>query len=330
MIDFFRFYNGSTFIKSTSQGNGVRIVDYLCGQEASTVGMYYFADGIGIVRTENEYCRGARTAVYELTSYEGTGKGFMPMADGLVRRYYALDLTDGFVGSAEYTYVADEDGDIVIFADRTGIREVSPPITQYSAIQGEVIEQQLWDEGKWEEGHMKYAVNNFHLILHLLARPSRNRKNAKRSVEINGFYMNVMELLGENGNVPPAWYNLYAWTALVKAAALFGAGRKEEGYSSLDLALKYCEKIALFKHGDLLDTGKEELLGGVKYEYEKGVILLPDGSKEPVSYDYRMNYNVSNLLYAITARKGWEWFNSVRNEERFKEYVERAKKMADG
>ena len=292
--------------------------------------VYYFADGIGIVRTENEYCRGARTAVYELTSYEGTGKGFMPMADGLVRRYYALDLTDGFVGSAEYTYVADEDGDIVIFADRTGIREVSPPITQYSAIQGDVIEQQLWDEGKWEEGHMKYAVNNFHLILHLLARPSRNRKNAKRSVEINGFYMNVMELLGENGNVPPAWYNLYAWTALVKAAALFGAGRKEEGYSSLDLALKYCEKIALFKHGDLLDTGKEELLGGVKYEYEKGVILLPDGSKEPVSYDYRMNYNVSNLLYAITARKGWEWFNSVRNEERFKEYVERAKKMADG
>ena len=33
----------------------------------------------------------------------------MPLADGLVRRYDALDLTDGFVGAVEYTYVADED-----------------------------------------------------------------------------------------------------------------------------------------------------------------------------------------------------------------------------
>ena len=291
--------------------------------------VYYFAEGIGIVRTENEYCSGARTAVYELTSYEGVGEGFMPLADGLVRRYDALNLTDGFVGAVEYTYVVDEDGDTVVFADRTGIRELPPPITQYSAIQGEVIEQQLWDEGKWKEGHMKYAANNFHLILHLLARPSRNRNNAKRSIEINGFYMNMMELLGENGAVPPAWYNLYAWTAVVKSAALFGDGKKEEGYDALDIAINFCELISQIKKGDLLDTGNAELLGNVKYEYTKGVIVLPDGSKEPVSYDYRMNFSASNLVYCLTARSGWEWFNSVRNEDRFKEYIERAKKIAN-
>ncbi len=291
--------------------------------------VYYFAEGIGIVRTENEYCGGARTAVYELTSYEGVGEGYMPMEDGLVRRYDALDLTDGFIGAVEYNYVADDEGDIVIFADRTGIREVPPPITQYGAIQGEIVEDMLWQEGKWKEGHMKYAANNFHLILHLLARPSRNRNNAKRSIEINGFYMNMMELMGKDGTVPPAWYNLYAGTALIKSAALFGDGKKEEGYSSLELAVNYCEKIALFKKGEFLDTGNEELLGGVKYEYAKGAIVLPDGSKEPVSYDYRMNFNAGNLLYAITARSGWEWFNSVRNEERFKDYIERAKKLAD-
>ena len=291
--------------------------------------VYYFAEGIGIVRTENEYCGGARTAVYELTFFEGVGEGFMPLADGLVRRYEALDLTDGFVGAVEYTYVVDEDGDTVVFADRTGIRELPPPITQYSAIQGEVIEQQLWDEGKWKEGHMKYAANNFHLILHLLARPSRNRNNAKRSIEINGFYMNMMELLGENGAVPPAWYNLYAWTAVVKSAALFGDGKKEEGYDALDIAINFCELISRIKEGDLLDTGNAELLGNVKYEYTKGIIVLPDGSKEPVSYDYRMNFSASNLVYCLTARSGWEWFNSVRNEDRFKEYIERAKKIAN-
>ena len=289
--------------------------------------VYYFAEGVGIVRTENEYCLGAKTAVYELTSYVGTGKGYMPMADGLVRRYDALDLTDGFVGAAEYTYVADEDGDIVIFTDRTGIRELPPPITLYSAIQGEIIEDMLWQEGKWQEGHMKYAANNFHLILHLLARPSRNRNDAKRSVEINGFYMNVMNLLGKDGDVPPAWYSLYAWTALVRSAALFGDGKKEEGYSLLDTAIKYCEKIGQFKQGDLLDVGNEELFGKIKYEYDNGMILLPDGSKECVSYDYSMNFNAGTLLYAITAPCGWEWFNSVRNEDRFKEYIEKAGKM---
>ena len=29
------------------------------------------------------------------------------------------------------------------------------------------------------------------------------------------------------------------------------------------------------------------------------------------------------------APRGWEWFNPVRNEDRFKEYIERAKKMAN-
>jgi len=86
--------------------------------------IYYFADGVGIVRTESEYCGGTKTAIYELTAYEGMGKGYMPFEDGMLRRYDALDLTDGFVGAAEYTYAADENGDIVVLADRTGIRKL--------------------------------------------------------------------------------------------------------------------------------------------------------------------------------------------------------------
>ena len=100
-------------------------------------------------------------------------------------------------------------------------------------------------------------------------------------------------------------------------------------FDTLDIALKYCEFISKNKKGDLLDTGKFELLGGSKYEYAKGAIVLPDGSKEPVSYDYRMNFDASNLVYCLTARSGWEWFDSVRGEERFKEFVERAKKIAN-
>ena len=291
--------------------------------------VYYFADEIGIVRTENEYCDGAKTAIYELTSYDGVGEGFMPLADGLVRRYDAIDLTDGFVGAVEYTYVADEDGDIVVFADRTGIRELPPPITQYSAIEGEAMEERLWDRGKWQATQVKNGANNFHLILHLLVRPSYNRKNPKRSVEINGFNLDLLHLLGENGEIPPAWQGVYAWRAVVRAAALFGNKQTEEGYEQLELALKACERIAQFKKGELLDAGKKHLLGGAQYKYGCGIIQLSDGTKEPVSYQWELEYDASNMYYSITAPRGWEWFNSVRNEDRFKECVERAKKMAN-
>ena len=289
---------------------------------------YWFAEGIGIVRTENEYCDGTKTAVYELTSYEGRGEGFLPVAGGLMRRYDALDLTDGFVASAEYTFLSDEDGDVVVFEDRTGIRELPPPITQYSAIQGEMTERQLWDAGKWKEAQHRNGVNNFHLLLHFFARPSWNRNNAKRSVEINGCKMRMIEQLGENGEVPPAWYPLYSWMALVRSAALFGNKQKEEGYASLDLALNYCEKYAAFRPGDLLDAGNAELLGGAKLECGKNLLHLPDGTKEAIAYD-DFDWHAEDLLRCITAPRGWEWFNSVREEDRFKERVERVRTLAE-
>ena len=296
--------------------------------------VYYFAKGVGIVRTESLYCGGARTAVYELTSYEGTGEGYMPMADGLVRRYDALNLTDGFVGSVEYAYVADEDGDIVIFGDRTGIRELTSPVTQYGAIQGERIEQDLMDAGNWKGAQQQNGVNNFHLILHMLARPSHNRYNSKRSIETNGFNLKMMELLGD-GTVPPAWYGVYAWTALVRGAACFGHGmgfsvpeEVEEGYRMLDLALEYYEKMAKIPDGEELETGNAWLLGGAKYLKGKELLLLQSGNKEPISYEYRMDSNAQTMLYALTAPHGWEWFNKVRHEERFKEYIEKARKLA--
>ena len=285
--------------------------------------VYYFAPGVGIVRTENEYLSGARTAVYELTEYEGAGEGYMPMADGLMRRYDAPDLTDGFVGSAVYTYVADEDGDIVIFADRTGIREIPSPITQYGAIQGEVIENTLWDQGKWQEGHAKYGVNNFHLIMHMLSRPAHNVYDSPRSVALNGFYMHVLEQLGD-GEVPPAWYGRYGWLATIRAAACFGAGMNEEGYHMLDVAFDFCEKSRVHKGCDQLDTGNPHIMGGAKYVFARGMIELPDGTREPIAdNDYWMAFNEHNLTYAITTPNGWAWFDLVRGEDRFKQYVDR-------
>ncbi len=291
--------------------------------------VYYFANGVGIVRTENEYAGGARTAVYELTSYAGTGEGYMPIADGLVRRYDALDLTDGFVGAAEYTYVADDEGDIVIFADRTGIRELPPPITQYSAIQGEVIEEKLWNAGKWKETHIRYGLNNANLLLHFLARPSWNRNDAERSTAITEFNQKLILLLGDDESVPDAWCGLYAWNSLILSAALFGKGNKDEGYRCLEDAVTYFEKWYAFNDGEELSLGNRYVFGGAAYIKGKQQFICADGTREPINYSYRME-PFSYLMYrCLTAPSGWEWFNSVRNEDKFKQYIERAKKLPE-
>ena len=290
--------------------------------------VYYFADGIGIVRTENEYCGGTRTAVYELTSYEGTGSGYMPFADGLMRRYDALNLTDGFVGAVEYTYATDDDGDIVIFVDRTGIREVPPPITQYSAIQSEIIEERLWDEGKYEESRLCHNLNNFHLICHFLGRYSRFWGGPEKAIALNKYRMKTMETLGD-GTVPEAWLVDYASTSFRTSCALFGVGKKEEGYEFLDKAFEAYQKWHNIPDGAEMETGNPLIYGGVKVVKGKAYVKLPDGKKEPLYYENMFRGNCDLMYDGMTAPHGWEWFNSVRNEERFKEYVERAKKMAE-
>ena len=174
---------------------------------------------------------------------------------------------------------------------------------------------------------MRSGVNNFHLILHLLARPGYNRNNAKRSVAINGFNLNLIELLGENGKILPGWYGLYAWRAVVRAAGLFGDGQIEEGFEALELAVRYCELVAELKEGDLLEIGNPHLFGGAKLVWGKDLLCLPNGDSEPVNYGWELGYSAKNLYYSITAPRGWEWFNAVRGEARFKEYVERVRKM---
>ncbi len=294
--------------------------------------VYYFAEGVGIVRTENEYCGGIKVAVYELTVYEGTGEGYMPMADGLVRRYDAIGLTDGFVGAVEYTYVQDDTGHIVIFKDAIGIRELPPAITQYSAIQGEVIEEKLWDEGKHNESRLRHDVNNFRLLCHFLGRDNRNWAAPQKAAEWGKYHIRIVEFLAEGGEIPRAWLGRYWRAHFSTACALFGCESEEtkaEGYWYLERAFELYPKWEEIPDGEALEVGNEHIYGGIKLIKREGVIELPDGTREPLDYYYLFHPKAEHMYYGMTAPRGWEWFNPVRDEEKFKEYIERAKKLMD-
>ena len=297
---------------------------------------YYFAEGIGIVRTVNYYCEGYKTAVYELTEYEGRGQGFMPVEDGLMRRYDAIGLTDGHIASAVYTYVEDDNGEVLIFADREGIRQELSPITSYSYIHAERTEMDLWRENKREEYRALRAVNNFKLLLHFMFRPTmlRGHGMAPKAAEWYLYLIKMIdEMVAENGEVPRAWWGVYAGLHFMEACTLFGCKKEPEralGYQYLEKTLELYPRWLEIPKGEALEVGRENIYGGIRFIKGKNLLELPDGTRELLEYscldDFR---SPSNMYYGMTALQGWEWFNSVREEEQFKEYIERFRILSE-
>ncbi|MDD4774252.1 MAG: RNA polymerase sigma factor, partial [Eubacteriales bacterium] len=267
---------------------------------------YYFAPGIGIVRTVSRYAGDTMTAVYELSAYEGTGEGYMPFCGGMTRYYEALDLTDGYIGSAEYTYVAEDDGSVVIFEDRRGVRKKPEKVTQYASIYSEVIENELWDAGRHEESRLRHAVNNLQLLMHFLGRPSRYWGAPDKAVAWNKYRMKILEDLGD-GSVSPAWLGLYATTCFRTGCALFGMGKNDEGYEYLDRALDMMPEWFKLTDGEPMGTGNPLIYGGVRIVKGKELLELPDGTREPLSdYAWLLDCNKGFAYYAMTAPQGWE------------------------
>ncbi len=291
---------------------------------------YIFAPGIGVVRVENLTSANG-TVVYELTAYEGIGEGYQPLGDGFVRRYDALDLTDGYISGVEYTCVTDTDGTTVILENRMGVRKTPDRITEYSAIDAEQIEERLWNEGKHGESRAVHATNNILLFLHFLGRPSRYWGAPENAIAWNKYRLELLEGLNGDGTVPRAWLGLYAATAFRLACALFGCGRNDEGYVWLEKSFAPMEQWLSIPAGERLEFGDPLIWGESRIERDGECLYQPDGSTVPLSYDYMYLFSNQRHLfyYGMTAKNGWEWFNGVREEERFKSYIPRAKAFTE-
>ena len=290
---------------------------------------YFFAEGIGIVKVNNYYCHDALCAIYELSAYEGTGQGYMPIADGMVRRYKGVNLTDGHVAWAEYTYVAEEEGEIVIFSDICGIKKKPEIITDYGTIYSEILEDDLWEQGDRAAARERHGINNLNILIHLLGKNACYGK-AERSLVWNEYRIKQVEGLDYGEGIPKAWYGFYAKLCISTAATFGGSCRRKECYEYLEKAFTYLEKWMQIEDGSALELGNQWMFGDIKLIKGKNVIELPDGKREPILNAYFFDVRESYPYYALTMPRGWEWFNDVRNEERYKEFVERARQLADG
>lgn len=299
-------------------------LDYRGGKK-----VYYFADGVGILRTENEYKEG-KQAIYELAAYEGRGEGYMPLYHGMMRRYEAIGLENGYVGGVEYTCASGEDGALALFSDRIGIRELSK-LTLFKSPTQEMEEKEarLWEAACFRESRARHDATNFHMVAHFLGRQSRHWGAAKRGAEWGRFRIKVMESLGKDGKVPPAWLGHYFHSYFMAGCAYFGCGEVDLGFHFLDRALEIYPEWAKIPKGTAMEVGDEHVFGGVKVIKGENVLALPDGTREPIAYEYLFTPDAESMYSALTAPYGWEWFNSVRTYDRFKEYTARVKELMD-
>ena len=199
----------------------------------------------------------------------------------------------------------------------------------YNAFCCEVLEERLWRQGKWDESRIRFDANNLWILLHFMFRNNRNLAAPERAVEWYRNHIRLIEFFGENGEIPRAWWGKYANLHFRVACASFGCGNNEQAWAYLEKAFELYPRWLEISCGEALELGRFSLFNAVKAIKNKWRILVPGAGEEYCSYSYVFCHDSGAMYYAMTAPHGWEWFNGIREDERFQAAVERAKALME-
>ena len=116
------------------------------------------------------------------------------------------------------------------------------------------------------------------------------------------------------------------------AAARAATGDKEGAYEAIEASLGIIEKLAALPEGTVLGynsptldriTGKKRtIITNADGDYKQIAIDLYDGEEK---LDRSIYIFLQHQVHILAERKGWEWFDSIREEERYKALTERFK-----
>lgn len=128
------------------------------------------------------------------------------------------------------------------------------------------------------------------------------------------------------------WFDERCYFGFGLAACRAAMGDKEGAYEAIEASIGIIEKVMALPEGAVLSynsptldsiTGKLERLhmnDGIRQE----AIRLYNGEEKLT--DKTMYVWLQNKAHILAERKGWEWFDSIRDEERYKALAERLAK----
>lgn len=198
----------------------------------------------------------------------------------------------------------------------------------YSSYRGEVLEERLLEQERYDECVIRKGVNKLELFCHLMKSNCGNWHDPEKSLAWIDYRIALMKSFGENGELPEAWQCFYAIMLTYKADQLFKLSRNDEGYANLEDAYRNFAEWAQIPDGTALDVGHDWMFHGVKVLKNEWNYRLPDGAEEYSNNMYTFTDHRDYLSTVMKMAGNWKGFAIVRNEEKYREILEKAEILA--
>lgn len=193
----------------------------------------------------------------------------------------------------------------------------------------EVYEKRYKLSGEEEKYRMERNAGNFLRTSAMIGRLREHKSyigKPKDSVAWNTMYLNILDGITQN-SIPDGWICEYCMLYIRLSASYFGLNDKNNGYSYLEKALELCKRWQEIPEKALLDLGNPLFFGETKLIKNDWHIQLPNDKKLLLLQGFK--HSIANLARIMEAEKGWEWFNSVRSEDRWLAILSAAKSLAE-
>ena len=166
-----------------------------------------------------------------------------------------------------------------------------------------------------------YEVNNLHLAVRLLNHQQKYFPDRKDPAKAAAAYRTELDMILQvsGGTLADGWICQYMAGALRLAEALFAGDETEEGFRRLEECVALRKRWMAIPEETLLDFGNPALFGGVRWS--KGRFLLQHSDGQKGALCPCMAFCCYDVFKVLTAAEGWEGFDSVRDNPRFREIL---------
>ncbi len=197
----------------------------------------------------------------------------------------------------------------------------------------EVYEKRYKLMGDKKRQVMYQHANNFLSTTHMLHTVQENRNYRgfpKQALEWNTMYIRFLDTASGVCNtqtIPDGWLPEYALAYMRLSSAFFAVDEKDRGYEYIEKAIGLAKQYQNIPDGQDIDLGNSIFYGDTKAVKNDYHLILPNG--KTLSHLLGIAYHIHSIANIMQATSGWEWFDSVRNEERYLALLEEAKQIAE-
>ena len=192
----------------------------------------------------------------------------------------------------------------------------------------EIYEERYKLSGEKEKYWMFRNAGNFLRTSVMIGRLREHKSyigKPQDSVAWNTMYLNILNGITQN-SIPDGWIGEYSMQYARLSAAHFGLGDKDNGYAHLEKALDLFKRWKSIPENTLLDLGNPLFFGKTKLIKNDWHVKLPNNQDLLLLGGFK--YRTADLAKIMTAQSGWEWFDSVRSEERWLTILSEAESLS--